>query len=97
MDFTIAAPLWAWSGNAAWYFVTVPAEQSGDIRDRPRMPRGFGSVKVRVTVGGSTWDTSVFPDSKAGAYILPVKKAVRTAEGLVEGEAVDVHLELLEL
>lgn len=96
MDFRFTAPLWAWTGEAAWYFVTVPAEESDDIRDRPRMPRGFGSVKVRVTVGGSTWDTSVFPDSKVGAYILPVKKAVRAAEGLSEGDPVEVRLELLE-
>ncbi|MCU1420155.1 MAG: hypothetical protein JWR57_1324 [Mycetocola sp.] len=51
------APLWTWQGNAPWFFVTVPEERSGDIRDRPRMPRGFGAVNVRVTVGGSTWDT----------------------------------------
>lgn len=97
MNVSFTAPLWAWSGNAAWYFVTVPGELSDDIRDRPRMPRGFGAVKVRVTVGGSTWDTSVFPDSTAGAYILPVKKAVRAAEGIGEGDPVDVRLELLEL
>ena len=97
MDFTFTAPLWAWTGNAAWFFVSVPAEQSEDIRERPRMPRGFGAVKVRATVGGSTWETSVFPDSKVGLYILPVKKAVRAAEGIDEGDPVDVRLELLEL
>lgn len=97
MNVSFTAPLWAWSGNAAWYFVTVPGEVSDDIRDRPRMPRGFGAVKVRVTVGDSTWDTSVFPDSKAGAYILPVKKAVRAAESIGEGDPVDVRLELIEL
>lgn len=97
MDFTFTAPLWAWSGNAAWFFVSLPEEESEDIRERPRMPRGFGAVKVRVRVGGSTWDTSVFPDSTEGVYILPVKKAVRTAEGIDEGDPVEVHLELLEL
>ena len=97
MDFTFTAPLWPWSGDAAWFFVTVPKDESDDIRDIPRMPRGFGSVKVRVTVGRSTWETSVFPDSTVGQYILPVKKAVRTAEGIEEGDPVDVRLELIEL
>ncbi|MBG6238391.1 hypothetical protein IWX78_001363 [Mycetocola sp. CAN_C7] len=97
MDFDFTAPLWAWSGNAAWFFVSLPAEASDDIRELPRMPRGFGSVKVRVTVGSSTWDTSVFPDSTEGVYILPVKKAVRAAEGIGEGDPVPVHLQLIEL
>jgi hypothetical protein len=62
----------------------------------PRPPRGFGSVRVRATVGGTTWTTSVFPDSTRGAYVLPVKKAVRRAEGLDEGDPADVVLEVLE-
>ncbi|GHD43660.1 DUF1905 domain-containing protein [Mycetocola manganoxydans] len=97
MTFRFTTPLWAWQGDAPWFFVTVPREESDDIRDRPRMPRGFGSVKVRVTVGDSSWETSVFPDSTVGQYILPVKKAVRMAEGISEGDEVDVQLELIEL
>jgi hypothetical protein len=72
-------------------------EASADIREVPRMPRGFGAVKVRVRVGGSRWSTSIFPDSTQGAYVLPVKKAVRTAEGLSEGDPVEVELEIVDL
>ena len=97
MEYFFTTPLWAWTREPVWYFVTVPAEQSDDIRDRPRMPRGFGSVKVRATIGGSAWDTSVFPSDAGGTYILPVKKAVRQAEGLSEGDPVEVRLALLEL
>jgi hypothetical protein len=49
-----------------------------------------------VRIGGSEWTTSVFPDSKMGVYLLPVKKAVRQAEGLIAGSTVRVHLELAE-
>ena len=59
-------------------------------------PRGFGSVRVRATVGATSWTTSVFPDAARGAYVLPVKKAVRRAEGLDEGDPADVVLEVLE-
>jgi hypothetical protein len=97
MHFTFTAPLWEWDARAAWFFVSVPEEESADIREIPRMPSGFGAVKVRVTVGTSTWDTSVFPDSTEGVYVLPVKKAVRTAEGIEAGDPVTVRLELLEL
>ena len=56
--------------------------------------RGFGSVKVTARVGGSRWQTSLFPQ-KTGGWFLPVKKPVRLAEGLDYGDAVAVELELL--
>ncbi|MFP5290201.1 MAG: DUF1905 domain-containing protein, partial [Actinomycetes bacterium] len=46
---------------------------------------------------GSEWATSVFPDSKMGCYLLPVKKAVRQAEGLAAGSTARVQLELAEV
>ena len=55
--------------------------------------RGFGSVKVTVTLGESRWQTSLFPN-KDGSWFLPIKKPVRVAEGLVDGEEVEVELEL---
>jgi hypothetical protein len=72
----------------------VPDEQSDEIRDRPRMPRGFGSVRVRVTIGATTWQTSIFPGAER--YALPLKKAVRTAEGIEPGDEVHVVIETLE-
>jgi len=56
--------------------------------------RGFGSVKVTARIGASEWRTSVFPQ-KSGGWFLPVKKAIQRAEGLVQGEPVEVELELL--
>jgi hypothetical protein len=56
--------------------------------------RGFGSVKVSVQVGGSRWQTSLFPQ-KTGGWFLPIKKPVRLAEGLEEGDPVEIVLELL--
>jgi hypothetical protein len=57
--------------------------------------RGFGSVKVAVRIGGSTWKTSLFPRKGGDRWFLPVKKPVRIAEGLAEGDKVEVELELL--
>ena len=90
------AELWRWEAQEGWFFVTVPARESARIRERPRPPRGFGSVRVQVTIGSTTWTTSVFPDSTRGAYVLPVKKAVRRAEDLEEGDDAVVLLEVLE-
>ena len=85
------AELWEYDGPAAWHFVTVPAELSEDLRADAGPRRGFGSVRVRVTIGGSTWSTSVFP-SKDGPFLLPVKRAVRRAEDLEVGDSVAVGL-----
>jgi len=50
-----------------------------------------------VTVGSSTWNTSIFPDTKSESFLLPVKKAVRVAEDLDDGAPVDVRLTLVDL
>jgi hypothetical protein len=94
------AELWVWDArrDETWTFVSLPTDVSEEIReitDGPR--RGFGAVRVQVTVGGSKWKTSIFPDSKRGSYVLPVKKAVRKAEGLDEGDVAKVTVELIDL
>ena len=63
-----------------------------------RLPsaKGFGSVKVTASIAGNSWSTSVFPESKSHSYVLPVKKAIRTATGISDGDDVDVEL-VLEL
>ena len=96
--FHFTAPLWIWQGNAAWVFVTVPAPISDEIEGRTSVleRRGFGSVRVKVTIGSSTWTTSVFPSKEESAYVLPVKKAVRAKEGLDVGKKAKVALELLD-
>lgn len=55
--------------------------------------RGFGSVKVEARIGDSEWTTSVFPQDDG--WFLPVKAAVRRAEGLEEGDMASVQVTLL--
>lgn len=96
--FEFTAPLWLHPGADAWHFISVPAEISDDISDLTAgFRRGFGSVRVAVTVGRTSWRTSVFPDSRQGTYMLPVKKEVRRAERLAPGDAVRTRLELVDL
>jgi hypothetical protein len=94
------AELWVWNARRddSWTFVSLPVEASEEIRevtDGPR--RGFGAVRVRVTVGGSTWMTSIFPDSARGCYVLPVKRAIRKAEALDTGDVANVTVELVDV
>ena len=94
---TVTSLLWIWKGDAAgrWYFITVPEEESGEIRAQAfGSPRGFGSVRVEATIGEVTWRTSVFP-LNSGGYLLPVKAAVRRDTGIAAGDEVTVILELV--
>ena len=98
MIFRFEAELWRWSAQTGWMFVTLPVDASDEIRALAgRVPRGFGSVRVSVTVGGTSWATSVFPDKQSGAYVLPVKRPVRTREQIDEGDVAEFVIEPIGL
>jgi Domain of unknown function (DUF1905) len=91
--YAFRAELWQYEGPAAWHFVSLPLDVADDIRARfGTHASGFGSIKVEATVGSTRWATSLFPDNTGGTYLLPIKKAVRAAEGLEPGELVTVSL-----
>jgi hypothetical protein len=90
---TFTAVLWVHDGPAGWHFLTLPPEVADDVRELGAAVRGgFGSVRVTATVGGTAWQTSVFPDAGSGSFVLPVKKPVRASEGLRAGDRVRVEL-----
>jgi hypothetical protein len=92
------AELWPLDARRAdaWIMVSLPTAESEEIRDLVggRGP-GFGSVRVRATIGSSSWATSIFP-AKEGWYVLPVKRPVRVAEGLEAGDLAAVTVELVD-
>lgn len=90
------AEIWEADAMAAWAFVTLPRAAADEIRFAAGPPRGFGSVRVEVTAGATTWRTSVFPDKASGSFVLPLKKAVRRSEGLEIGDDVTIALVVLE-
>jgi hypothetical protein len=93
------AELFTWDARRhdTWIFVSLPVAASEEIRARTGgVRRGFGSRRVRVTIGATTWTTSIFPDSARNAYVLAVKRAVRQAESLDAGDVTEVTVELLD-
>ena len=81
----------------SWVFVALPEDVSDRIDDElTDPPRGFGSVRVEVTVGESTWSTSLFPSKEQGTYVLPVKKPVRRAERIDAGDTARFAVEVVE-
>ncbi|MGB9359263.1 MAG: DUF1905 domain-containing protein [Acidimicrobiia bacterium] len=93
--FTFSNPLWKYGGANTWVFVTLPAGLSDEIADLVPQQPGFGSVRVAVRIGETEWSTSLFPDSKLGSYVLPVKRAVRDRERLSFGDTVEVRIRLV--
>jgi len=95
-EYSFRSKLWKWNeGKGAWYFMDLPDKESAEIKENyPFAGRGFGSVPVTVTIKDQVWQTSVFPDSKSGKYILPVKKSVREKAGIDEDGVVEFGIKI---
>jgi hypothetical protein len=95
--YSFEAPLWLWDARKgdSWFFLTVPTDIADEIGVRfGASAAGFGSIRVEVTIGKTTWRTSIFPEQERG-YCLPIKKAVRKAEDLDDGSTAKVKLRVL--
>jgi Domain of unknown function (DUF1905) len=93
MNFEFNGKIWYWRGPAPWFFVTVPAKQSRDLKALSGIVTcGWGMIPANVRIDESEWKTSLFP--KDDCYIVPIKAIVRKAENLDEGDNVTVRLEV---
>jgi hypothetical protein len=83
LEYSMRAKVWLYPGAGGWHFVTLPAKDSAAIKRAFGVAqRGWGSLPVIATVGKTTWKTSIFPDKKIGAYVLPLKADVRKKENI---------------
>lgn len=95
MNLEFTGTIWFWKGPAPFYFITVPEEQCHEISAIARfVTYGWGMIPVRVRIGETVWQTSLFP--KDGRYIVPIKASVRKAEALEENDTVTVRLDVSE-
>jgi hypothetical protein len=89
MEVAFSGDLWFWRGPSPYHFVTLPADESAQVKAvSSGVTYGWGMVPVTAMIGSTSWTTSLFP--KDGGYLLPVKDAVRTAESLEIGDTVGV-------
>jgi len=85
--------IWFWHGPAPFYFVTVPDDESRDLKAISGfVTYGWGMIPVIVRIGKTEWKTSLFP--KNGRYVVPIKASVQKAENLDVGDNVAVRLEV---
>jgi hypothetical protein len=93
--FSVKAEVWIYPGMAGWHFVTLPKKQGSEIKERfGKAARGWGSLPVKVTVGKTSWKTSIFPDKRSGSYLLPLKAEVRKKERIKAGDILSFTLYL---
>jgi hypothetical protein len=91
MKLEFSNDIWYWKGPAPWYFVTIPEEESADIKAISQaVTYGWGMIPVTVRIGKTTWTTSLF--EKDNRYIVPIKASIRATESLQEGDTVTISL-----
>lgn len=89
--------VWIYPGDFAnWHFVTLTKKVGQEIKEtQGKNARGFCSLPVEVTIGQTTWKTSIFPDKRAGSYLLPLKAQVRKKEDIEAGETVAFEIGII--
>lgn len=72
-----------------WVYVSVPQEYTEMFRGEADR----GLVAVAVTLGGSTWDTSLMPKGD-GTQFIPLSAKVRRAENIEVGDSIELTFNL---
>lgn len=95
-SFEVKGKVWRYanpdgSQTGGWFFVYVPEALSRRIKDAARNKKkvGFHFVKVKATIGTTSWNTTLFP-TKDGPYLIAIKADVRHKEGITEGDALKI-------
>jgi uncharacterized protein DUF1905 len=91
VDLVFSGEIWFWKGPSPFHFVTVPPSECRQLKAASAaVTYGWGMIPVEVSIGDTTWTTSLWP--KDGRYVVPLKDWVRGAEGLQLGDEVTVRL-----
>lgn len=90
-DVTFTGEVVEWRGPAPFYFLVAPPEEAewltGIMRE---VTYGWGMIPVTGRIGRTTFTTSLWP--RQGSWWVPLKDAVRRAEGIGLGDTVTVSL-----
>ena len=93
MEISFSNAVWEWRGPAPYHFVSVPLEIANEIKQlASAVTYGWGMIPVSGKIGTTSFSTSLW--AKNGTYAVPLKDAVRKAEGISIGDMVSVKLAL---
>lgn len=93
MELSFTGTVFEWRGPAPYFYVAVPPDESDDIEAvKADFTYGWGVVPATCSVNGVEWTTSLVP--RDGAFLVPLKDAVRREAEIDLGEEITVHLRL---
>ncbi|MCL8026137.1 DUF1905 domain-containing protein [Nocardioides bruguierae] len=93
MEIPVRGTVIEWRGPAPHHFVPVPEDVLPELREAAAaLTYGWGCVPARGVLGATTFTTSLIP--RDGGFLVPLKKAVRAAEGVEPGDEVSLVLHL---
>lgn len=96
LAYDFRAKVWMYSGEGAWFFITLPIEYADEIKMMTKgwPNKGYGTIKVEAGIGDVRWQTSIFPDKKSGSYLMPIKRDVRIRCQISDGTMVQIAVVL---
>ena len=100
-EYKVKSRVWLWNAEkGSWHFVTIPNNISDEIHFAQKLKnfgqrRGFGSVKVKITIGKSVFSTSLFPNSKDKTFVMPIKASIRKTENINNGDEIEFTLKII--
>jgi hypothetical protein len=93
VDWEFEAEVFQWRGPAPYFFVATPAHVDDFLHAHlGELTYGWGGIPAQVRIGDTEVTTSLMP--KDGVYLVPLKVALRRAEGLDDGNDVRVRLQV---
>lgn len=90
-QFKVRGTVWRWPGYAGWHFITLPRNLSIRIKGQAKT-YGSGFVKIKAKIGGTSWNTALFPHTQSKGYLLAIKNSIRKKEGILEGDTISVQV-----
>lgn len=91
VDWEFEAEVFQWRGPAPYFFVATPPDVDDFLHaHHSELTYGWGAIPAEVGIGGTEVATSLLP--KDGVYLVPLKVALRRAEGIDDGDRVRVRL-----
>ena len=84
MELEFAGEVVEWRGPAPYHFVPLPPHEAEMVDEVKAEVAYWGVVPVTARLGETSFTTSMFP--REGTWFLPLKDAVRRAEGVGLGD-----------
>jgi hypothetical protein len=93
LKYVFTGIVWKYEGVRGWHFISLPAALSTQIRSAIRSEEeGWGRLPARAAIAETTWQTAIWFDTKAGAYLLPLKGDIRKKENIFAGQEIRVTI-----